>query len=867
MCGIVGFIGKPTDSKVAFELTTSLLAKTEVRGDDASGFWASDSQNDQVNPGTVLWSKSPAAARLFVKQDPWQALASVDTNLLVAHCRRSTIRGSENINRNNHPFLSDDSRIALVHNGNIPEHKGLRPDYDMHSECDSEVLLRIMERGVRYDTDYLKKQLGDLDGDVPNQKIKDCSDNEIPRWSHRLLGMVDIFARVNYGAMAVAVGERWEDGTRALWLFRNKERPLHVVDMRESLGQIYVVSERSIWREAVESTPSAKKIVRPNTPIIDFPTNCVWLLKYHPDTQFTVRKFLINRQRRHDTTFAKERPTQLLPESCSIAVRVITNLTDAHEVTASGLIEKNIVKTVSKKKKPDKTNLPAKLDSTTLMDTPTKSDSQATSSPPPEKLFEDLGPCFEGSTKLPTNLFKYMAVWIAAQTDQNAAVVEMPSEEDILTAARELYEATIGLSIPDPVVTTAQLSDEDYTDWAQCLKQYNGWTNLSIVEGDNKIGPLCLSKVLQEARISWCMLTDINNRKKKEAGRTELPFCHTPANLREPTGGWPKTNDVFIALFAWMESYTILQHCEWTVQNLEHAAIVADVPRKALQDSLFTPVSSNYQTWAETLHDNHFPTYPNELKNVRKHLELGWQAWASHQRVLKLKQELPHAESSVILAPKNGWPADGKLFSCLFNWLWDYTLLKESTNFNVGTLSSTFEQSTDLLASLNNGNELRDKVLEDFESWAKDILLNVNLRKKVLDSWTITDITFDVQQGLFNAIQAWFAYNDYRKQQIHERVAVANATLKCSQVIHPVVNAKKESLEVLMTTTLSEEKVTQFYNLIDEVTVELTALGYEIKQMILDNALSEDDLSSINQELIEIRNTLEAQKLILQPQK
>ncbi len=333
MCGIVGFIGKPKDHKVCFDLTTALLARTESRGDDASGYWATDSRKKNDNDNAILFSKEPKRSTEFVKSDMWDEWKNRSINLLISHCRKSTVKGSENRNINNHPFRSSDWRTALVHNGNVPEFDALKPSYDVQSQCDSEILLRMMERGGQYNNTFLKEWLSDLKDDDGNL-ISDLPKDKLPIWLPKLAGLMDIFARINYGAMAVAIGEKWIDGTRALWLFRDKDRPLYVIDMRKTLNQVYIASDKKIWRDSVENTPSCRRFVKPNTSIIEFPEHSIWLLTLNPKGDLGVRKWNITRKRMLNTTFEEERPS-LLPVSDTIQMPVIvTNLShENYEVT------------------------------------------------------------------------------------------------------------------------------------------------------------------------------------------------------------------------------------------------------------------------------------------------------------------------------------------------------------------------------------------------------------------------------------------------------------------------------------------------------------------------------------------------------
>lgn len=266
MCGIFGFIGKGKNPKVTYDLATSLFLKTEHRGTDATGFYAT-----QPGEGCILLDKEPVKATDYIERDIWKRtfLENDDVDMFIGHCRQTSVGGGpERINKNNHPHWSDDRRIAVTHNGKIPEFSALKHRYDVGSECDSEILLRMFESAQ-----IIKKD--------KEEELKKDFPNLTPFLSERLLGLKEIFSRVNYGAMAVAIAERGDDGQRFLWLFRDDERPLYVIDMREQLGQIFYCSTPEIWRNAVEMTPSMKNYLQPEF-IIEFPPLQVWLLGLDP---------------------------------------------------------------------------------------------------------------------------------------------------------------------------------------------------------------------------------------------------------------------------------------------------------------------------------------------------------------------------------------------------------------------------------------------------------------------------------------------------------------------------------------------------------------------------------------------------------
>lgn len=272
MCGIFGAIGQSKNPQVSFDLLNSLFLKTEPRGTDASGFYA-------TFPGTgedagVIFDKEPKKSSEYIKECAhWNKVfkSNPDVNAFIGHCRATSVNvGSEKFNKNNHPHLSDDRTVAMVHNGKVPEYTALRGKYDMNSDCDSEILLRMFE-SARVISKGREKEL------------KEEFPTLTPFLAERLLGLKEIFSRVNYGAMAVAIAERGDDGQRYLWLFRDDERPLHVVDMRKTLGQIFFCSTADIWRNAIDATPSVKPFIPQDQVIIEFPPLQIWLLNFDPN--------------------------------------------------------------------------------------------------------------------------------------------------------------------------------------------------------------------------------------------------------------------------------------------------------------------------------------------------------------------------------------------------------------------------------------------------------------------------------------------------------------------------------------------------------------------------------------------------------
>lgn len=329
MCGICGFIGKSNDRKASFELATALMIKTETRGEHATGFYTCE-KGAGLEPA-VLCDKEPVKSSLYVYREVWkEQFAAMDPDLFIGHCRLTSMGGGpEKVNKNNHPHWSEDKRVAMVHNGKIPEYNALKGRYGTNSECDSEILLRMFESAESFKDkeDVLKQEFPTL----------------TPFLAYRLLGLKEIFSRVNYGAMAVAIAERGDDGSRYLWLFRDDERPLHVVDMRKTLGQIFFCSTAEIWRAAVESCPAIKPHIPQDQVIIEFPSFQIWLLandanEEDPVKQWNIRKFKITKTKFYDWQKEEEEDDKIefkKPENTRPLLKVITRLGENEELPAT----------------------------------------------------------------------------------------------------------------------------------------------------------------------------------------------------------------------------------------------------------------------------------------------------------------------------------------------------------------------------------------------------------------------------------------------------------------------------------------------------------------------------------------------------
>ena len=149
MCGIVGMIGQSKDDrwKETHRILSHLLLAAEIRGTHATGFAArTESQEGTGQRRTIIGKEAVQASEFVAKNPIWKALKHRRCSAVVGHVRLAT-HGSPSDPRNNHPFVSP-TGLALVHNGILAGHQELVDRYCLRveSQCDSEVLLRIIER-------------------------------------------------------------------------------------------------------------------------------------------------------------------------------------------------------------------------------------------------------------------------------------------------------------------------------------------------------------------------------------------------------------------------------------------------------------------------------------------------------------------------------------------------------------------------------------------------------------------------------------------------------------------------------------------------------------------------------------------------
>ena len=115
MCGIVGYVGPNQAQGVVIEG----LRRLEYRGYDSAGIAL-------VHDGQIAWAKK--AGKLANLDKAIADTPLPESSIGIGHTRWAT-HGAPN-DRNAHPHLGNQSRVALVHNGIIENFAALRAELE-----------------------------------------------------------------------------------------------------------------------------------------------------------------------------------------------------------------------------------------------------------------------------------------------------------------------------------------------------------------------------------------------------------------------------------------------------------------------------------------------------------------------------------------------------------------------------------------------------------------------------------------------------------------------------------------------------------------------------------------------------------------
>ncbi len=135
MCGIVGYIG----NKNAFQILIKGLQRLEYRGYDSAGIALLDIDN------TIITKKKKGKVKdlLSICED-----SELISTIGIGHTRWATHGEPNDINA--HPHLSQNSDLAIIHNGIIENYSSIKEalikeGHHFKSETDTEVLVHLIE--------------------------------------------------------------------------------------------------------------------------------------------------------------------------------------------------------------------------------------------------------------------------------------------------------------------------------------------------------------------------------------------------------------------------------------------------------------------------------------------------------------------------------------------------------------------------------------------------------------------------------------------------------------------------------------------------------------------------------------------------
>jgi len=134
MCGIVGYIG----NREAYPIVLKGLKRLEYRGYDSTGVAIIQGKNIQVHKkkGKVSVLEEAVVGN------------NMHSHICIGHTRWAT--HGEPSDRNAHPHLSNNGRLAMLHNGIIENYAPIKQEliskgYTFKSDTDTEVLLNFIE--------------------------------------------------------------------------------------------------------------------------------------------------------------------------------------------------------------------------------------------------------------------------------------------------------------------------------------------------------------------------------------------------------------------------------------------------------------------------------------------------------------------------------------------------------------------------------------------------------------------------------------------------------------------------------------------------------------------------------------------------
>jgi glucosamine 6-phosphate synthetase-like amidotransferase/phosphosugar isomerase protein len=157
MCGICGLIAPHSSQEWKLEKLRELLRESQKRGSDATGFVYVDPKTQNL-----VVEKDGSEARKFTTSEAFLNHEASLPSIVLGHTRAISMSRKDAVssdNENNHPFFSDTSGLAIVHNGLVDDEMwrdsagkegGIL--FPCKGKTDSEIILRVIETIFLRDT-------------------------------------------------------------------------------------------------------------------------------------------------------------------------------------------------------------------------------------------------------------------------------------------------------------------------------------------------------------------------------------------------------------------------------------------------------------------------------------------------------------------------------------------------------------------------------------------------------------------------------------------------------------------------------------------------------------------------------------------
>ncbi len=153
MCGIVGYVGSAAPSNRPLEVAMEGLARLEYRGYDSAGVAV-------VTPDGLASAKR--AGKLSNLREALETAPLPAGTVAIGHTRWATHGAPTDLNA--HPHLSEDGRLAVIHNGIIENFQTLKVELldagvSFQSETDTEVVAHLLARAYAESEDLTAAML------------------------------------------------------------------------------------------------------------------------------------------------------------------------------------------------------------------------------------------------------------------------------------------------------------------------------------------------------------------------------------------------------------------------------------------------------------------------------------------------------------------------------------------------------------------------------------------------------------------------------------------------------------------------------------------------------------------------------------